>query len=79
MALDEKQAAIDYVDPMAINYPILIADLDGIAISQSYGNKIGVLPYTVIVDRKGIIRHTIAREVEFAEAEELITPLLSQK
>lgn len=79
VALDEKQAAIDYVDPMGINYPILVADADGIAISQSYGNKLGVLPYTVIVDRQGIIRHILAREVELDEAEKLITPLLSQK
>jgi len=79
VALDSKQAAIDYVDPMGINYPILIGDTDGIAISQDYGNKLGVLPYTVIVDRQGIIRHTLAREVHQEEAEELITPLLSQK
>jgi len=79
VALDEKQAAIDYVDPMGINYPILVADADGIAISQSYGNKLGVLPFTVIVDRQGIIRHSLAREVELVEAEKLITPLLSQK
>lgn len=79
VALDEQQAAIDYVDPMGINYPVLVADADGIAISQSYGNKMGVLPYTVIVDRQGIIRHALAREVHQEEAEKLITPLLSQK
>jgi len=78
VALDSKQAAIDYVDPMGINYPILVGDTDGIAISQEYGNKLGVLPYTVIVDRQGIIRHTLAREVELDEAERLITPLLAQ-
>ena len=79
VALDSKQAAIDYVDPMGINYPILIGETDGIAISQEYGNKLGVLPYTVIVDRQGIIRHSLAREVHLDEAEKLITPLLSQK
>lgn len=79
VALDSKQAAIDYVDPMGINYPILIGDTEGIAISQEYGNKLGVLPYTVIVDRQGIIRHTLAREVHLDEAEKLITPLLSQE
>lgn len=78
VALDSKQAAIDYVDPMGINYPILVGDVDGIAISQEYGNKLGVLPYTVIVDRHGIIRHSFAREVHLDEAEKLILPLLSQ-
>jgi peroxiredoxin len=78
VALDDRQAAVDFVDPMGINYPVLIADVDGIAISQQYGNKLGVLPFTVIVDRKGIIRHSLAREVEKEEAEKLILPLLSQ-
>ena len=78
VALDSKQAAVDYVDPMGINYPILVGDAEGIAISQEYGNKLGVLPYTVIVDRQGIIRHSQAREVHLDEAEKLITPLLSQ-
>ena len=78
VALDSKQAAIDFVDPMGINYPILIGDVEGIAISQNYGNKLGVLPYTVIVDRQGIIRHTIAREIHLDEAEKLIAPLIAQ-
>ena len=78
VALDSQQAAIDYVDPMGINYPILVGETEGIAISQEYGNKLGVLPYTVIVDRKGIIRHTLAREVHLDEAEKLISPLLAE-
>jgi peroxiredoxin len=79
VALDARQAAIDYVDPMGINYPILVGDVDGITLSQEYGNKLGVLPYTVIIDRQGIIRHRLAREVHLDEAEQLITPLLAQK
>ncbi|MGD8925295.1 MAG: TlpA disulfide reductase family protein [Thioalkalispiraceae bacterium] len=79
VALDSRQAAIDYVDPMGINYPILVGDIDGIALSQQYGNKLGVLPYTVIIDRQGTIRHVFAREVHLDEVEKLITPLLSQK
>jgi len=79
VALDSKQAAIDYVDPMGINYPILVGETEGIAISQQYGNMLGVLPYTVVIDRQGIIRHTLAREVHLEEAEILISPLLAEK
>ncbi|VAW96744.1 Cytochrome c-type biogenesis protein ResA [hydrothermal vent metagenome] len=76
VALDSQQAAIDFVDPMGINYPILVGETDGIAISQAYGNELTVLPYTVVIDRKGIIRHAFAREITLSEAEELIKPFL---
>jgi peroxiredoxin len=76
VALDSKQNAIDFVDPMGINYPIVVGEEDGIALTQAYGNDLGILPYTVIIDRKGVIRHTILHEVSQQEVEQLITPLL---
>jgi peroxiredoxin len=76
VALDSKQNAIDFVDPLGINYPILVGEENGIALTQTYGNDLGVLPYTVIIDRKGIIRHTVRHELSQQEAEQLVTPLL---
>lgn len=76
VALDTKQNAIDFLDPMGINYPILVGEQNGIALTQEYGNNLGVLPYTVIIDRKGVIRHTVAHELSLQQAEQLITPLL---
>jgi peroxiredoxin len=76
VALDSKQNAIDFVDPMGINYPIVVGEEDGIALTQAYGNDLGVLPYTVIIDRKGVIRETVRHELSQEQAEQLITPLL---
>jgi peroxiredoxin len=76
VALDSKQNAVDFVDPMGINYPILVGEQTGIALTQAYGNDLGVLPYTVIIDRKGVIRHTIRHELSLEQAEQLIKPLL---
>ena len=76
VALDTPQAAIDFVDPMGINYPILVGEEEGIELTQQYGNQLGVLPYSVIVDRKGKIRHTLRHELTLEDVEKLITPLL---
>ena len=76
IALDTQQAAIDYVDPMGINYPILVGEVDGISLTQRYGNELGVLPYSVIVDRNGVIQKTFLKEVTYEDAEKLITPYL---
>lgn len=76
IALDEKQAVIDFTDPMGMNYPILIADQEGILLTKAYGNRLGVLPFTVIVDRAGKIIHRQRSELSFEQAEALIKPLL---
>jgi len=76
IALDEKQAVIDFTDPMGMNYPILMAEQEGVVISKAYGNNLGVLPYTVIVDRKGNIIHRQRSELTYEQVEDMIKPLL---
>ena len=76
IALDNRQNVVDFSDPLAINYPILLAEEEGIALARAYGNQLGVLPYTVIVDRTGKIVYTHRSELTYEVAEEVIKPLL---
>jgi peroxiredoxin len=76
IALDNKQDVIDFVDPMGVEYPILLGDQEGIKLTQEYGNRLGVLPYSVIIDRQGQITARHRNEITFEEAEQLIKPLL---
>ncbi|MEJ2360914.1 MAG: TlpA disulfide reductase family protein [Gammaproteobacteria bacterium] len=76
VALDTRQNAIDFLDPMGINYPVLVGEKQGLDLTQQYGNAMGVLPYSVIIDRKGIIRDTVAHAMTEKQAEQLIQPLL---
>lgn len=76
IALDEKQAVIDFADPMGVNYPILMAEQEGIALTKAYGNRLGVLPFSVIIDRKGKIIHRHRTELSFEQVESMILPLL---
>lgn len=76
IALDAKQPVIDFTDPMGMNYPILMAEQEGIKLSKAYGNRLGVLPYTVIIDRKGKIVHRQRNELSYEQVEGMIKPLL---
>ena len=76
IALDAKQPVIDFTDPMGMNYPILMAEQEGIKLSKAYGNRLGVLPYTVIIDRKGNIVHRQRNELSYEQVEGMIKPLL---
>lgn len=76
IALDDKQSVIEFTEPMGMNYPILLGDQEGMPLTTAYGNRLGVLPYTVIVDRHGNIVHRKRSELTFEQAEAMIKPLL---
>ena len=76
IAIDNKQAVIDFIDPMGAEYPILLGEETGIKLSQAYGNRLGVLPYSIIVDRSGKIVSTHRNELTFNMVEKEIKPLL---
>jgi len=76
IAIDDPQSVKDFVDPMGVNYPILLGEEAGIDISTAYGNRLGALPFTVFIDREGRIITSRRAELSYEQAEALIKPLL---
>ena len=76
MAVDTPDNVSDFVDPLGINYPTLVGEADAIAIAKEYGNRLGVLPYTVVIDRQGSVVYVHRNELSHADAEAVIQPLL---
>jgi len=76
VAIDTAQNVRDFVDPMGINYPVLHGQNQAIDIAKSYGDRLGVLPYSVIIDRHGKVIHRHPKAMTYSEAEKLIKPLL---
>ncbi len=76
IALDAHDDVETFIDPMDIDYPILIGDEQGLTLSQAYGNRLGLLPFSVFVGRDGRIAHVHAGEIDFADAEAVLKPLL---
>lgn len=76
IAIDEKQKVQDFMDTFGVNYPVLIGDDDAIEVAKTYGNRFGALPWTVVVNRDGMIVHAQAGEFTRQKAESIIRPLL---
>ena len=76
IAIDSAESVQDFVDPMGVTYPVLVGETDAIAAAKAYGNRLGVLPYTAIIDRSGQIVETKASELSYDQVEALIRPLL---
>jgi thiol-disulfide isomerase/thioredoxin len=75
IAIDKHEAVQKFVQENYINYPILEGD-DVINISKSFGNRLGALPFTAVVDRDGnvVVRHV--GDLNLREVKEKILSLL---
>ena len=76
VAIDNRQAVVDFIDPMGVNYPILLGGEEGIGLAEAYGNRMGTLPYTVLIDRDGRIVERWRQELSFDDVAKAIRPLL---
>jgi len=77
IAIDETAKVQAFSDQMGINYPVLVGDLDAVALSQATGNRLGGLPYTLILDRSGKIVATELGGLSTAKLEATLEPLLA--
>lgn len=77
VAVDDPGAVANYVKDTVIGYPVLVGDEGNtIAVAEQYGNATGILPYTVIIDRKGRIAYVQYGELPEDLAREVIKSLL---
>lgn len=76
IAIDQTRPVVHYAQDVGINYPILLARQTGADLSKKYGNHLGALPFTAIVDRHGKVVFTKAGPLKRTELEAAIRPHL---
>ena len=76
ISIDQADKTSEFARNFSINYPNLIGTFDAVEVSRLAGKKRGVLPYTVILDRKGQIAATELGGVTQEKLEALLLPLL---
>jgi len=76
IALDDEQKVEDFIDTIGVEYPILVGQDDAMLVSEAYGNRLGALPYTAIVDREGTIIKTYRGEVSQQSLQKVIDRVL---
>jgi thiol-disulfide isomerase/thioredoxin len=77
VAIDNETAVRPYRRSAGINYPVLMGGDEALDLVARYGNSMGALPFTVIIDRGGAI---VARKLgAFSrnELEGLVEPMLA--
>lgn len=78
IAVDERETVKTYAEGLGIefNYPILVGTEAAIEVARHYGNEMGILPYTVAIDRDGRIVQVQFGEFPRKDLEALIEHLL---
>ena len=80
VAVDEQEAVEEFLQAMPqVRYPQLIGDADAVAFGRALGNQTGSLPYSVLVDARGVIRFVKYGELDKTTLIEKLEPLLSEK
>ena len=72
IALDKKQKVQDFVDTVGAEYPNLLGGDQASKTSLAYGNILGALPYTTVINRKGYIIRSYQGAVSKKSLEKLI-------
>jgi thiol-disulfide isomerase/thioredoxin len=76
IAFDSAAKSREAAAELGINYPVLIAGLEGIDLIRRLGNRAGGLPYTLVLDRKGSPVATHLGILSEADLERILAPLL---
>jgi thiol-disulfide isomerase/thioredoxin len=77
IAVDHVDKVLDFSLEFGINYPLFIGGMDTVELSRKAGNRAGVLPYTLVLDRSGAIHASLVGELTEARLRGELQPLLS--
>ena len=72
IAIDDNEKVRDYRDELFIDYPLLQGERQTVQLMQTLGNRMGVLPYSVLFGRDGKMLGTKNGAFEHDELERLI-------
>jgi thiol-disulfide isomerase/thioredoxin len=53
IAIDGTAQVMGFMAQHGMNYPVLMAEREGLDLARAAGNRLGGLPFTVIIDRQG--------------------------
>ena len=76
IALQEADEVRPFYEEMGMNYPTLVGQQTVIKVAKAFGNTVGALPYTAVIDQNGTIVFTKRGELSAAKAESVLQSLL---
>ena len=76
IAIDAAERVAPYAKEIGINYPVLVGGLETMDFARQAGNRAGVLPYTLVIDRNGKVINSTIGVLKPEKLESLLKPVL---
>lgn len=76
VAIDQREPVIAFQREFGMNYPVLLGGLETMELMRSTGNRMGVLPFTLVINRAGWVASSKLGGVKKDPLEGLIVRLL---
>ena len=76
IAVDQPEKVRAYAAELGMNFPILMGGIEAMDLARALGNRAGVLPFTLVLDREGAIALRQVGIVKEAPMEALLSSLL---
>ncbi|WP_411727242.1 TlpA family protein disulfide reductase [Methyloglobulus sp.] len=75
IALDDSEPVKEFIASHKINYPILMGGNQGTKLAHDLGNIVNTVPFTVIVNKKGLVVQRHMGEMAREQLIKTVTPL----
>ena len=76
VGIDDEDRIAEFVQQLKVNYPILVGGQTAMQVSRQYGNHSGALPYSILIDKNGVIRFRAGGLISRKKLLNQIEPLL---
>ena len=76
IGIDQASKVDEFAETYGITSPVLIAEARAIELMRRLGNGLGGLPYTVVLDQRGVVAHRRLGALSRAELEGVLRGLL---
>lgn len=77
IAIEDAEPVKAFMAEVAFNYPVLIGEHAGMSLSAQLGNTIGILPFTVVIDRSGKVVQAHSGPFTREQVLAIVKPLLA--
>jgi thiol-disulfide isomerase/thioredoxin len=75
LGVDSQKNVDDFLKKVPVDYPVYVAGFGGADLARSFGNDAGALPFTIVIDAKGVVRSTKLGEVDPKELRQTLDAL----
>jgi thiol-disulfide isomerase/thioredoxin len=75
LGVDSEKNINDFLQKVKVDYPVYVTGFGGADLARAFGNNAGGLPFTVVIDAKGVVRSTKLGEVNEAELKKTLDNL----